>query len=435
MTRGLARASGCSAGACTSCAPVSSSASAHVAQRRGRRRPGATTPASGSGNTTLHRSRTHCERAMACVRAGFGRPGARVGVVARATGFDNDLQDSDFALSSTDFDANKIDVLRQQFQQADAKGTGLLGTSEVRALLECAGTFCYSLHVMTEEETMQVIKKYDLNGDNKLDFEEFINFANDKLLLEAHLKNYEMAFKRLDRNGNGTLDVRELRDLFRKLSAEGSQVKVMTDKEVNHLVIKYGQRSRKGLTFEEFLIMARNVLPEMADIMKYLQMDEAPAAEEEAATDKEGEKKGKKGAFQQLFGMLENSLSTNVEILEKKKWQRKVVNEVRSMEEFQLLLQEEKGPIIMEVGFTFCKPCKKFEPKYKLFAEHYKDALFLIIYGNRNQSTKQLCKTILKVKATPTFYMYANGKQVDKHVGIKEQPLREKIIALIDQCK
>jgi len=87
----------------------------------------------------------------------------------------------------------------------------------------------------------------------------------------------------------------------------------------------------------------------------------APAAEEEAATDKEGEKKG---AFQQLFGMLENSLSTNVEILEKKKWQRKVVNEVRSMEEFQLLLQEEKGPIIMEVGFTFCKPCKKFEPKY-----------------------------------------------------------------------
>jgi len=75
------------------------------------------------------------------------------------------------------------------------------------------------------------------------------------------------------------------------------------------------------------------------------------------------------------------------------------------------------------------------DSRYKLFAEHYKDALFLIIYGNRNQSTKQLCKTILKVKATPTFYMYANGKQVDKHVGIKEQPLREKIIALIDQCK
>ena len=336
----------------------------------------------------------------------------------------------DSALSSTDFDAENVDLLWDQFREADSKRTGKLGASEVRSLLECNGSFCYALHVMSEEETMKIIKKYDVNGDNMLDFREFINFANDKLLLEAHLKNYEVAFKRLDKDGSGMISVSELRELFQILRSEGSGVKEMSDKELNFLVIKYAQMNSKGLNFQEFLILARNVLPEVADIMKYIDMDEKEMNE---AAERDSKKGG--GALKSLFGMLEKSLSSNVEIVDKKKWKRKEVNEVKSMEEFQLLLQEEKGPIILEVGFTFCKPCKKFYPKYKLFAEHYKDALFLILYGNRNQSTKQLCKTVLNVKATPTFYMYANGALVDKHVGIKEDPFRKKIKSLLEQCE
>merc|ERR1739848_442714 len=169
--------------------------------------------------------------------------------------------------------------------------------------------------------------------------------------------------------------------------------------------------------------------------MKYLNMaevDEEAASKETTTTTekKRGDKKGKGGPLSGLMNMLETSLSNNVEVVDKKRWKKKQVNEVRSMEEFQLLLREEKGPIVLEVGFTFCKPCKKFQPKYNLFAEHYDDVLFLMVYGNRNQSCKQLCKTILGVKATPTFYMYSYGKLVDKHVGIKEDQFRKKIMAL-----
>jgi len=340
----------------------------------------------------------------------------------RATGFENEVEreDEGSSMSSTDFDAEKLSVLEAQFVEADVEGTGKLGTKEIRSLLECAGSFCYSLHVMTEAETLKIIKKYDTNGDERLDFQEFIKFANDKLLLEAHLKNYEAAFKMLDKKGTGRLSVLELRELFHTLILEGSSVREMSDREINHLVIKYAQTDTKGLTFDEFLIMARNVLPEMDDIMKYLDMEEAQP---------EAPKKAKRG-FKALLGMLEDSLNSNVEVVTKKKWKKKVVNEVKSMEEFQLLLQEEKGPIILEVGFTFCKPCKKFDPKYKLFAEHYEDVLFLKVYGNRNESCKQLCKQILGVKATPTFYLYSDGKLVDKHIGIKEDPFRKKILTL-----
>ena len=173
--------------------------------------------------------------------------------------------------------------------------------------------------------------------------------------------------------------------------------------------------------------MARNVLPEVADIMKYLKMGE----EEDPAAAKA--KKGRGGGmFGALRGMLEETLSSNVEVVERKTFKRGVVNEVRSMEDFQLLLQEESGPIVLEVGFTFCKPCKRFEPKYKLFAEHYDKVLFLKVYGNRNQSCKQLCKQILQVKATPSFYMYKEGSLASKHVGIKEDGLRKKIKELMN---
>ena len=117
--------------------------------------------------------------------------------VSRSSTYESDVAPDDM-LASTDFDSEKdasFDMLQQKFREADTKGTGKLGVSEIRNLLECTESFCYALHVMTTEETMTVIKKYDEDGDNQLDFQEFINFANDKLLLEAHLQTYEAVFK------------------------------------------------------------------------------------------------------------------------------------------------------------------------------------------------------------------------------------------------
>ena len=69
--------------------------------------------------------------------------------VLRAVGEEEDLG----VLASTDFDAEKVDVLESMFDDADVKGTGKLEPTAIRTLLECAGSFCYALHVMTEDET------------------------------------------------------------------------------------------------------------------------------------------------------------------------------------------------------------------------------------------------------------------------------------------
>ena len=76
------------------------------------------------------------------------------------------------------------------------------------------------------------------------------------------------------------------------------------------------------------------------------------------------------------------------------------VHHVSSAEQFEGILAAERGVVVLEVGFTFCKPCKKFDPTYKLFAEHYDDVLFLKVYGNRNESCKRKCVRVLSLPET-----------------------------------
>lgn len=40
--------------------------------------------------------------------------------------------------------------------------------------------------------------------------------------------------------------------------------------------------------------------------------------------------------------------------------------------------------VILEVGFTFCKPCKRFEPVFKEYARRFPEARFIRVNGNEN---------------------------------------------------
>ena len=139
------------------------------------------------------------------------------------------------------------------------------------------------------------------------------------------------------------------------------------------------------MTFEEFLILARNTVPDLSAIIKYVHTPVEPHTKS--------------------FLGFKFNLPTSIQ---KPTYKRKEVHQVESLTQYQSIIAEQKGVVVLEVGFTFCKPCKKFEPKYRLFAEHYSDMLFLVVYGNQNEGTKKLCKNILKIKATPSFYIYVS---------------------------
>lgn len=94
--------------------------------------------------------------------------------------------------------------------------------------------------------------------------------------------------------------------------------------------------------------------------------------------------------------------------------------------EFDRLLEEEQTfgrLLVLQVGFTFCQPCKKFAPFFKQCAVKYADARFAYMSGNENVDTVRVGRDRLAVTGSPAFFLYCNGVQVHKFSGAKEDLL------------
>lgn len=107
-----------------------------------------------------------------------------------------------------------------------------------------------------------------------------------------------------------------------------------------------------------------------------------------------------------------------------------------SQEEFDTVLRSEpEGRLIcLEVGMTYCRPCKTFEKAYKGVAASLPAVKFLRINGNENRSCTALARDALGVRSTPAFYFF-RGKgpptPVATHTGANEERLRAAISSLL----
>eukprot|EP00898_Chlorokybus_atmophyticus_P009124 jgi/Chlat1/9212/Chrsp98S09288 len=102
---------------------------------------------------------------------------------------------------------------------------------------------------------------------------------------------------------------------------------------------------------------------------------------------------------------------------------------VCSEEEFdEVLHQNKERLVVLDCSMTWCGPCKMVYPKYKLFAENYKDAVFLYANGDSTASTAALFSK-LGVREVPAFYVFRDGKLVHKHTGTNQATLRTAIIS------
>jgi thioredoxin 1 len=105
---------------------------------------------------------------------------------------------------------------------------------------------------------------------------------------------------------------------------------------------------------------------------------------------------------------------------------------IHTEQEYDTLLEEEATSgrlLVVEVGFTFCTPCKKFAPFYKQTAKKYTDARFAYVSGNENQDTVRVGRDRLGVVGSPAFFLFRNGELVTKFSGAKEEQLTEAIEA------
>lgn len=104
------------------------------------------------------------------------------------------------------------------------------------------------------------------------------------------------------------------------------------------------------------------------------------------------------------------------------------VTTIVSQDEWRRVLKmESKRLICLEVGFTFCRPCKAFARKYHQIAEQFPSVKFVYMNGNENGSTTILARDDLGVKSTPSFFLFRAGEKLHFHSGAKEERLRNAI--------
>jgi len=224
-------------------------------------------------------------------------------------------------------------------------------------------------HWLTDEYVDSVLTKYAADASH-LVYDDFLHLARDGLLLNGHVEEYQRAFKALDRTGKGWLERHEIASVFDSLEVP---------LDTSALDAGHADRDVK-ISMTDFLQIVRGHL-DLQQVLDYVTV-----------------KPELQSAVHAPFGQ---------------------ITRIRSEEDLEMLVAT-GDTILVQLAFTWCKPCKKFAAAYERLSATYSTVRFLKIYGNDNESTKHYGKEVIKAKTSPMFLLYKQGKMVESWSGINE---------------
>lgn len=102
------------------------------------------------------------------------------------------------------------------------------------------------------------------------------------------------------------------------------------------------------------------------------------------------------------------------------------VTVVFSEEELNEALQIAAGQGKVSMLFcslSWCRPCMAMQRAFTKLAAHYHGAMFLKLDGDSNAGTKMLFKEQLKVRSTPSFFVFKDLQLVAKMTGASREAL------------
>ena len=70
----------------------------------------------------------------------------------------------------------------------------------------------------TEDEVLNLVIEFDVNGDGTIDFDEFLEMMRKQAEQQDNSAELREAFKIFDRDGNGYIDAAELKKVHTSLS-------------------------------------------------------------------------------------------------------------------------------------------------------------------------------------------------------------------------
>lgn len=344
-------------------------------------------------------------------------------------------------------------VLRKKFDSM-VNLDGKINKEAMRELLQCSETLRISNDWLSDDEINSLLERYTQNG--VLTYENFVSIAEDSVMVAAKIEELMIAFTMIDHEGEGKVGKEDLSLLFRQLGQK------LTDEELDK-IFKEADTNKNGvISFTEFLFMARSHLIDLAEVLAYVQLEKGPQQlgipksmqrkvavsrmrtelkEQWAGAFPEGEDPSEEGAEPPIPESAEKetkapepSKKAVVEVEAEA-----VVHNVSGEADIRALLGEKDRLCVLMVGFTFCRPCKRFTRPYEKISQKYPQICFMKMMGNESEETKRVAKDILKLKVSPMFYFLKGGNAkgdiipLREHSGAREDRLMEALRALVPE--
>lgn len=101
----------------------------------------------------------------------------------------------------------------------------------------------------TESDLIEMINSVDDNGDNEIDFEEFLVLMKSRIGERDPEKELRDAFSVFDTDGSGAIDRKELKRLMKKLG------QALTEAELDAMMDEVDTNGDGEISFEEFKAM------------------------------------------------------------------------------------------------------------------------------------------------------------------------------------
>jgi len=150
----------------------------------------------------------------------------------------------------------EIRDIRDQFSLMDKDGTGTLSLDEmIQALQNMQLGENQTRNPIGEEEIKEIVKAMDYDGDGEIDYMEFVTAAlhitqQQRGDRDAWQNRIRSAFDKIDSDGNGFIDAKELEE---ELKASGE-----SPETIKELIKEYDQDGDGFIDFNEFSAILRN---------------------------------------------------------------------------------------------------------------------------------------------------------------------------------
>lgn len=130
----------------------------------------------------------------------------------------------------------QIADFREAFSLFDTNGDNSISSTEIKQIFAQLG------ESITDAQLSDILAEYDIDKSGSIDFEEFLlmmaNKVSDTGLSQTDLEEeISSAFKMFDSDGNGFIDVKELRQALAKLGetlSEEEAQQMLDEADTNH---------------------------------------------------------------------------------------------------------------------------------------------------------------------------------------------------------